>query len=232
MHRLRVETEPPYTRISWVIARIAFFLLAPEEGLFFTWITLVIIAGLAVGPTAGSVLLMGGLTLLLALMLAVAAYMPPTKPLREVSALAARVADLARVASGAALFGAAAAYSGVVGSMMSRMSLEDAMSPVAIWGIVWPILIVATMFGASVVGVRLGWDFRRSGHRARLLAIGRLRSWLPDASMRRHFVIDWLAGIVVTGSRTGAFMFVGYLAPVIIVADVYLVIGYTQAAGA
>ena len=212
-----------------MLARVAFLLFAPEAGLIFTGIALVIVAGLVVGPTAASLLMMGGMTLVLVLMLAVAAYMPPTKPFREVSALAARVADLARVASGAALFAAAAAYSGVVGSMMSRMPLDEAMSPAVIWGIVWPILMVATMFGASVVGVRLGWDFRRSSHRARLLALGRLRSWLPDASMRRHFVTDWLASIVVTGSRTGAFMFVGYLAPVIIVGDVYLGIEYAQA---
>jgi len=225
---LKVRAEPPYTRMGSMLARVAFLLFAPEAGLLFTWIALVIVAGLVVGPTAASLLMMGGMTLVLVLMLAVAAYMPPTKPFREVSALAARVADLARVASGAALFGAAAAYSGFVGSMMSRMPLDEAMSPAVIWGIVWPILMVATMFGASVVGVRLGWDFRRSGHRARLLALGRLRSWLPDASMRRHFVIDWLASIVVTGSRTGAFMFVGYFAPVIIVGDVYLGIEYAQ----
>lgn len=229
---MRPETETPSTRMGAMLARVAFLLFAPEAGLLFTWIALVIVAGLAVDPTAASLLMTGGMTLVLMLMLAVAAYMPPTKPFREVSALAARIADLARVASGAALFGAAAAYGGVVGSMMSRMPLDEAMSPAVIWGIVWPILMVATTLGASVVGVRLGWDFRRSGHRARLLALGRLRSWLPDASMRRHFVIDWLASIVVTGSRTGAFMFVGYLAPVIIVADVYLVIAYVEAAGA
>lgn len=214
-----------------MLARVAFLLFAPEAGLLFTWFALVIVAGLVAGPTAAGLLMMGGMTLVLVLMLAVAAYMPPTKPFRELSALAARVADLARVASGAALFGAAAAYSGVVGSMMSRMPLDEAMSPAVLWAIVWPILMVATLFGASVVGVRLGWDFRITGHRARLLALGRLRSWLPDASMRRHFVTDWLASIVVTGSRTGAFMFVGYLAPVIIVWDVYLGIEYAQAVG-
>lgn len=228
---MRPETETPSTRMGSMLARVAFLLFAPEAGLLFTWIALVIVAGLVVGPKAASLLMMGGMTLVLVLMLTVAAYMPPTKPFREMSALAARVADLTKVASGAALFGAAAAYSGVVGSMMSRMPLDEAMSPAVIWGIVWPILMVATMLGASVAGFRLGWDFQRSGHRARLLALGRLRSWLPDASMRRHFVTVWLASIVVTGSRTGAFMVVGYLAPVIIVWDVYLGMEYAQAVG-
>ena len=227
---MRPETEAPSTRKRSKLFRVAFLLFAPEAGLLFTWLALVVIAGLVGCPTAMLLLMMGGLTLLLVLMLAVAAYMPPTKPFREVSALAARAADLAKVVSGAALFGAAA-YSGVVGSMMSRMPLSEAISPAVIWGVIWPILMVATTFGASVVGTRLAWDFRRSGHRARVLALGRLRSWLPHASMRRHFVTDWLAGIVVTGSRTGAFMVVGYLAPVIIVTDIYLLIEYAAAAG-
>lgn len=225
---MRAKTEPRYTHMGSALARVAFLLFAPEAGLLFTWFALVIVAGFAVGPIAAGLLTVGGLTFVLVLMCAVAAYMPPTKPFREVSALAARVADLARVASGAALFGAAAAYSGVVGSMMSRMPLDEAMSPAVIWEIVWPIVMVATLFGASVVGIRLGWDFRRSDHRARLLALGRLRAWLPDASMRRHFVIHWLANVVITGSRTGAFMFVGYLAPVIIIGDVCLGIEFAR----
>lgn len=211
-----------------MLARVAFLLFAPEAGLFFTWIALMIVAGLVFDLTAAILLMMGGLTLVLVLMLAVAAYIPPTKPFRELSALTARIADLARVVSGAALFGAAAAYSGVVGSIMSRMSLDEAMSPAVIWGIIWPILLVAAMLGASVVGMRLGWDFLRCGHRARLLALGGLRSWIPDTSMRRHLVTDWLASIVVTGSRTGWFVCVGGLAPVIVVGDVCLSIEYVR----
>lgn len=229
--RLRFETETWHTRMGSLLARGMFLLFAPEAGLCITWIASVIIVGLVVGSVAAGCLLMGGLTLLLALMLAVAAYLPPTKPLREMSILAARIVDLVNVAAGAALFGASAAYGGVVGSVMSKMTLEEAMSPIVIWGIVWPILMIATIFGASFVGVRLACDFWRSGHRARLLALGRLRSCLPDATMRRHFVTDWLASIVVAGSRTGAFVFVGYLAPVIIVGDVYLGIGYAKSVG-
>lgn len=203
-------------------------LFAPEAGLLVTWIALVIIAAFVLGPLSAVLLLMGGMTLALVLMLAVAAYMPPTKPFREISTLAARVADLAKVVSGAALFGAAAAYSGVVGTMMSGMTHVEVTSPTVIWEIVKPIIMVATVFGSAVLGVRLGWDFRCSGHRKRLLALSRLRSWLPSASLRRHAVTKWLAGIVVTGSRTGAFMAVGYFTPVIIVCDVYLVIEYAR----
>lgn len=229
--RLKFEPETLSTRMRLMLARGMFLLFAPEAGLFVTWIALVIIVLLAAGSVAAGFLLMGGLTLVLALMLAVAAYLPPTKPFREMSTLAARIVDVVNVATGAALFGTSAAYSGVVGSVMSKMTLEEAMSPVIIWEFVWPILMVATIFGASIVGVRLGCDFWRSGHRARLLALGRLRSCLPDAQMRRHFVTDWLASIVVTGSSTGAFVFLGYLAPVIIVGDVYLGIYFAKSVG-
>lgn len=227
---MRDKPEPPDTRVWSMLARIAFVLFAPGAGLLFTWVVLVIVAGVVAGPAAAVLLIMVGLTLLLVLMLAVAAYIPPTKPFRELSALTARVADLMRVASGAALFGAAAAYSGVIGSMMSRMRLDEVVSPTVVWGIVWPILMVSTMLGASVVGVRLGWDLRRSDHRTLLLALGRLRSQLPGASMKPHWFVNWLASIVIVGGHTGIFMFVGYLSPVIIVADAYLVIGCTEAA--
>lgn len=213
------------------LERVAFVLFAPTSGLVVTWFALTLVVGATFGSLAGRTLLMVGPTLVLMLMLAVAAYMPPTKPFREVSTLAARVADLVKVASGAALFGAAAAYSGGVGSIMSRMPMDEVLSPAVVWDIIWPILLAATMIGASVVGVRLGWDFRRSGHRARLLALGRLRSWLPDLRMKRHPVIDWFASIVVTGSHSGAFMLVGYFAPVIILGDVYLVMEYAETIG-
>lgn len=58
---------------------------------------------LVFGPLVGSTMVMGSVTLLLLLMFAVAAYMPASRPVREMSELAARTADLIRVATSAAL---------------------------------------------------------------------------------------------------------------------------------
>ena len=228
---MKPKTEKPPSPVWSKFSKVASKALDPKAGLVFTWLALVGIAGLAIGLTAAVFLIFAGLTLVLVLMLAVAAYMPPTKPFREVSALAARVADLVKVMSGAALFGAAAAYSGIVGTMVSKMSLDDAMSPDVIWTIVWPIVVGASGVGAFVVGARLGWDFQRSDHRTLLLALDKLRLWLPNDSTKRHFVTNWLASIVITGSRGGTFMFVGLLAPLIVAVDLHFGIKLAQAIG-
>lgn len=203
----------------WRVTRV---LLAPGAGLIVTWFVLNVTTAAIFGPKAGELTMMGGLTGALALMIVVAAYMPPSRPFREISALTARIVDLVKVVTGAALFGAAAAYGGAVSACMSRLPIGETLSVNVMWGVTSPILAVATVLGASVVGLRLGWDFRRAGHRGRLVALARLRSRLPAPRLRRNPLTAWLAGVVVAGSRSGVFMLVGYFTPVIIVADVAL----------
>ncbi|MFV9426092.1 hypothetical protein [Microbacterium sp. S1037] len=207
---------------------MARILLAPAAGLPVTWLAVIVLTAAACGPRAAGILTMGSLSLMLLLMLALAAYMPPSKPFRETSELAARVTDLVKVSAGAALFGAAAAYGGVVGAVMDTIPLNDAASPATAWSATWPIVAGATLIGSSVVGVRLGWDFRRSGHRSRLLALGKLRALLPHPAARRHPAVRWLADVVITASRSGTFVLVGYLSPVIILGDITLSIGYLE----
>jgi len=216
------------TALGLVSRRPLIFLVAPDGGLLFTWVVVTVLALAAGGPLVGGSVLMGGLTLVFLLMLAAAAYMPPSRPFRELSALTARVADMVKVVTGAALFGAAAAYGGVVGAMMSAMPLNQTVSAALTWSIVWPVLATASIVGASVVGIRLGWDFFRSDHRTRLLALGRLRSHIPDRVARRCRFVRWLAAIATTGSRTGAFMIIGYMAPVIVTADIALGVEFVK----
>lgn len=226
-----VSPVSPFQKVVSALRRLTRALFAPGAGLILTWLALTIAAGVVLGPVAANTVMMGGFTFILLLMLAVAACMPPTKPFRELSALAARTADLIKVSSGAALFGAAAAYGGIVGAVMSRMPLEEMMSPYVIWSFIWPVLLVASMFGASVVGLRLGWDFRFSRHRARLVALGKLRSVLPARMTERRLVTNWAAHVFVVASRSGFLMVVGYLTPLIITGDVFLGIEYAKLLG-
>lgn len=209
-------------KLMSALRRVTHAMFAPESGLTFTWVALMIASSAMFGPLAASIVLMGGLTVILLMMASVAAYMPPTRPFRELSALTARTADLIKVSSGAALFGAAAAYGGIVGELMSRMTPEEMSSPHVVWGVTWPVLLSATTIGASVVGVRLGWDFRFSRHRVRLVALGKLRSWVPSWLKERAPITGWLAHVFLVSSRSGVLMIVGYLTPVIVAGDIYL----------
>lgn len=209
--------------------KIANYLLSPDKGLSWTWVILFFAGSLIFHSRIWFAMVLAGPTFILLLMLGVAAYLPPTKPLREFSVLAARVADLGKVISSAALFGAAAAYGGAIGTFMSKMPIEEVMAPTTMWGTVWPILMVAVMFGSVVVGVRLGWDFRRSSRRSILVALGRLRSRIFSPASRQHPIFNWVASLVITASRSGLLMFIGYLSPIIIFIDIQLALDYIRA---
>lgn len=218
----------------WVLRVLAVLgaMLAPDRGLLATWLAVSVLSTLAFGPLVGGTIIGGSLTVLLVLMLAVAAYLPPTGPLRDLSALAARVSDLLKVASGALLFGAAATYGVWANTMLSSQPPGEQFSVDSVWNLTWPILTVSLTFGSIVVGWRLGWDFRRSTNRSRLVAIGKVRSWLPNYRSQKGTCVTWLASIVLVSGRSGGLMLLGPLIPWVAAWDFYLASEYVLRFGA
>ncbi|MFJ6533099.1 hypothetical protein [Microbacterium sp. NPDC091662] len=201
---------------------------APDRGLLAAWFAVSLLSTIGFGPLIGGTVIGGTLTVLLLLMLAVAAYLPPTGPLRESSALAARVADLLKVAGGALLFGAAATYGVWANTVLSAQSPGEQFSLASIWSLTWPILTISLAFGSIVVGWRLGWDFRHSTNRSRLVAIGKVRSWLPDYRSRKGILVTWLASVALVTARSGGLMWLGPFIPWVVAWDVYLASEYIR----
>lgn len=218
--------------VKYSIKRVVTYMLSPDKGLLLSWIVSFIVGLFLLDPQIWIAINFVGLTFIIFLMLAVAAYLPPVKPLREISVLAARAGDLVRAIFGAALFGAAAAYGGAVGAIMSKMPIEEVMTPETMWAIIWPILAVAIMFGSIVVGVRLGWDFRRSASQSIVVALERLKVGpMRLVGCSDPIFFKWIANLVIIGSRSGAFMFMGYISPVVLLGDIYFIINYFRSFG-
>ena len=197
-------------------------LIDPDALLYMTWIVAGCLIFWFAGFTAGTVYVLAGVTVMFVLMCSVAAFLPPAPRLRKRSLLNVRLFELLKLASGAALFGAAAAYSGAVGSLVSDLPEEDRLAPETIWIIILPILFIATVIGGAYVGVRMAVDLRTAGERRILLALGRARSHFFRPQHRIRPLVSWLAHLAVSASRGGAFVIVGALSPFAAWTGVYL----------
>ncbi|ALG27819.1 hypothetical protein AOZ07_01590 [Glutamicibacter halophytocola] len=194
--------------------RSLFWLITPGWGLFISWFIVWVISA-NISNLLGSAVLFGSFALLLALMFSIGAYIPPAKPLKEISALGARISELLKVVSGAALFGSAAAYGGIVSLSLSKMSEKQAISVETTWGIIEPIVTASFLLGATIVGTRLGWDLLRTPWQVQQDSLHRLKVRLfPDGN--QGVFLSWVSRLVLLCGRRGIFMIVGFCAPVVI----------------
>ena len=211
---------------STTTSNFLLWLITPGLGLLITWL----IAGLVLlnaNPTAGYIFLLAGVTLLLVLMLVIAAFLPPARPWRETSALGARIFELAKLLTGAALFGAAAVYGVFVSASMNKMPAKDAFSLENAGQFVWPIVSPTLIVGSVFIGVRLGWDFYRSSPETRQKALHqalqKLNLLLPESLGKENFLFLWISQLITVCSRNGLFIGIGYAAPVVVYFDIHFI---------
>jgi len=163
-------------------------------------------------------------------MLIVATFLPPAKPWRETSALGARVSELSKLITGAALFGAAAVYGVYVSTAMSKMPEKDALAVETAGQFIWPIISLTLIIGSVFIGVRLGWDFYRATPENRQQALYKTLQKLnlqpAEHREKENFFLSWVAKLFTVSSSSGFFIFIGYISPVIVYFDVLFITEY------
>ncbi len=196
-------------------SRVTGFLLAPDRGLVWIWVVIVMTLYVVRLPQAASVVILVTFTLLWIAMLAVTALVPRPARLQDESALVSRVIWLIRVSWAAALFGLSAFYGALASAQLTAALQSEVFVDTnrLIWDLVSPIVAMVALFAGWYAVAGCAWDLWRVGAAHRDAAIARLTRRVPSAALR-----EWLGSLLAVTTRGWLPWVLAYFVPVLLFA--------------